>query len=385
MAGKRRRFGNIRKLPSGRYQARYRGPDGLLHAAPGTFRTKRDAERWLVLREAEIHRGEWTNPDRGKVPFKDFATQWIDDRVLKPRTEGLYRSLLRNHLMPTFGRYLLCDITEADVRRWRKERFQVVGQSTVAKAYQLLRSILNTAVDDGLIRRNPCRIKGASTPDTPERPIIPLAKVIEILDVIPPRYRALVLLGTFASLRWGELAALRRCHLDLEAGTVRVVAAVAELDNGTLVEGTPKSRAGRRVVAIPPEIIPDLREHLERFAEPGETGRVFVGVRGGPLRRSGFRRVWTEVRAKVGLPDLHFHDLRHLGNTLAAASGASLKELMARMGHSSPRAALIYLHATQERDKVIAQALGQAFKAAAEPKIANRFGTQMARKIENRG
>lgn len=369
MAEKRRRFGNVRKLPSGRFQARYRGPDGGVYTAPNTFDTKRDADRWLVLREAEIHRGDWTNPDRGKVAFKDFATRWIDDRVLKPRTEDLYRGLLRNHLMPTFGRYLMCDITEADVRRWRKERLQVVGQSTVAKAYQLLKSIMSTAVDDELIRRNPCRIKGAGTPDTPERSMIPLAKVVEILNVIPPRYRALVLLGTFASLRWGELAGLRRSHLDLEAGTVHVVTALAELDGGILVEGTPKSRAGRRMVAIPPEIIPDLRAHLEKFAERGEGGRVFVGPRGGPLRRSGFRRIWNKVRTDVGLPDLHFHDLRHVGNTLAAATGASLKELMARMGHASPRAALIYQHATQDRDKVIAQALGQAFKTAVETTI----------------
>jgi hypothetical protein len=119
------------------------------------------------------------------VPFDGFAEQWIDDRVLKPRTEDLYRGLLRNHLVPTFGDFNLDDIKEADVRRWRKERLGVVGQSTVAKAYQLLKSILNTPVDDELIRRNPCRIKGASVPDTPEREMIPLTKVVEILDKVP--------------------------------------------------------------------------------------------------------------------------------------------------------------------------------------------------------
>jgi integrase len=333
-----------------------------MYAAPTTFQTKRDAERWLVLKEAEIHRGEWINPDAGKVFFDVYATQWIDDRVLKPRTEGLYRGLLRNHLAPTFGGYQIADIKEADVRRWRKERLGKVGQSTVAKAYQLLKSILSTAVDDELIRRNPCRIKGAGTPDTPERTMIPLTKVVEILGAVPERYRALVLLGTFASLRWGELAGLRRAQLDLAGGVVRIVGSVAELDGGKLLEDTPKSRAGWRTVAIPAEIIPDLQVHLDTFAEFGPDGRVFVGPRGGPLRRSGFRRVWNKTRAEVGLPDLHFHDLRHVGNTLAATTGASLKELMTRMGHASPRAALIYQHASLDRDKVIAQALGEAFK-----------------------
>jgi len=387
MAGKRR-FGRVRKLPSGRFQARYRGPDGIDRPAPHTFATKRDAEQWLILKEAEIKRGDWIDPDAGRVPFEVYAKQWIDDRVLKPRTEGLYRSLLRNHLLTTFGSLNVADIREADVRRWRKERLGVVGQSTVAKAYQLLKSIMNTAVDDELIRRNPCRIKGASVPDTPEREMIPLSKVLEIATKIPPRYRALVLLATFASLRWGELAALRRQHLDLDAGVVRVTAALVELDGGKLLEDTPKSRAGWRTVALPAEIIADLRAHLEEFAEEGANGRVFVGPRGGPLRRSSFRRVWNKVRADVGLPDLHFHDLRHVGNTLAAATGASLKELMTRMGHSSTRAALIYQHASQDRDKLIADALGAALKAARagdspgkrQRGTRRRSGTQRARK-----
>ncbi|MEO3811948.1 tyrosine-type recombinase/integrase [Sphaerisporangium sp. B11E5] len=365
MAEKRkRRFGRVRKLPSGRFQARYPGPDGVDHPAPYTFTSEREAERWLVLKEAEIQRGDWMSPDAGKVLFEVYAKSWIDDRVLKVRTEGLYRSLLKNHLVPTFGNYNVCDLKEADVRRWRKERLGVVGQSTVAKAYQLLKSIMSTAVEDELIRKNPCRIKGAGTPDTPERQMIPLAKVLEIMGKVPERYRALVLLGTFTSLRWGELAGLRRPNLDLDGGVVRVVSELAELDGGKLMEDTPKSRAGRRVVSIPQEIIPELRHHLDRFAEQEENGRVFVGPKGAWLRRSGFRRIWNKARADVGLPGLHFHDLRHVGNTLAAASGASLKELMARMGHASPRAALIYQHATQDRDKAIAEALGQALKVA---------------------
>ncbi|TKK80766.1 hypothetical protein FDA94_35445 [Herbidospora galbida] len=139
--------------------------------------------------------------------------------------------------------------------------------------------------DDELIHRNPCRIKGAGTPDTPERKTISLAKVAQLLGASPERYRALVLLGTFTTLRWGELAGLRRDCLDLEAGVVRVVGALVELDGGVLIDDTPKSRAGRRVVTIPPEIIPALREHVDRFAESDKDGWVFVGPRR-PLRRS---------------------------------------------------------------------------------------------------
>jgi len=121
---------------------------------------------------------------------------------------------------------------------------------------------------------------------------------------------------------------------------------------------TPKSRAGRRTVAFPAELVPELRWHLDRFAEDGPRGVVFIGPQGGRLRRSNFRKIWNKARASVGLPDLHFHDLRHAGGTLSAATGASLKELMARLGHSSVRAAMIYQLAARDRDQAIATALG---------------------------
>jgi integrase len=145
-----------------------------------------------------------------------------------------------------------------------------------------------------------------------------------------------------------------------------VVETVAELDNAVLLPETPTSRAGRRKVAFPGELVPELRWHLDRFAEPGERGHVFVGPKGGRLRRKNFRLIWHKARASVGLPDLHFHDLRHTGGTLSAATGASLKELMARLGHSSVRAAMMYQHATRDRDRVIAQALGGLIRQAAE-------------------
>lgn len=361
--GHRRRFGAVRKLSSGRYQARYPGPDDVLRNAPYTFATKTDAERWLSLKEAEIARGEWLDPEAGKVLFRDYADTWISERMLKVRTEALYRNLVRLHLAPTFGNKRLTDIRESDVRRWRKERLDAgTGSVTVAKAYRLLRAILNTAVDDQTIRRNPCRIKGAGKEDSPERAVVPVGTVLDLAEAVPPRHRMLVLLATFAGLRWGELAGLRRCHVDLESETLRVAEALAELDGGQLVDDEPKSNASRRVVAIPSMLVPELRWHLQRFAAPGERGLVFVGPKGGRLRRSNFRPTWNKARESVGLPGLHFHDLRHTGNTMAAATGASLRELMARMGHSSTRAALTYQHATSDRDKIIAAGLGSAME-----------------------
>jgi integrase len=311
-------------------------------------------------------RSDWIDPDLSRVSFRDYAEQWITDRVLKVRTDELYRGLLRNHLLPFFGNVRLGDIDEAAVRRWRKERLDAgplasrpFGPVTVAKAYRLLHAIFTTAVeDDRLVRRNPCRIEGAGKEDSPERDIAALPLVLAVADALPVRYRAMAILAMFAGLRWGELVGLRRENIDLEACEIRVVETTAEPDRGGLRAEIPKSRASRRTVAFPADLVPELRWHLERFAEPGQRGLVFVGPKGAPLRRSYFRPIWYAARSKGGASDLHFHDLRHVGGTLAAATGASLKELMARLGHSSTRAALIYQHATRDRDQAIAKALG---------------------------
>jgi integrase len=180
------------------------------------------------------------------------------------------------------------------------------------------------------------------------------------------RYRALVLLATFASLRWGEVTALRRCDLDLAAGIVRVRSAYAERSTGELVLGSPKSRAARRIVGIPQSLTPALREHLSLFVGPEPEALIFPGAKGGPLRRSNFNKMsaWPQVVRTIGAAGLHFHDLRHTGNHFAAASGASLKDLMARMGHDSERAAIIYQHEAQGADLAITSAIDAHIEAA---------------------
>ncbi len=170
---------------------------------------------------------------------------------------------------------------------------------------------------------------------------------------------ALVLLATFASLRWGEATALRRCDLDLDARTVRVRAAYVERSTGEMLLGPPKSKAGRRVVGIPDAIIPALREHLAVFVKDEPGALVFPGAKGGPLRRGNFNRMsaWPHAVRSIGAEGLHFHDLRHTGNTFAASSGAGLKDLMARMGHDSERAAMIYQHEARGADQRITSAI----------------------------
>jgi integrase len=356
---KTRSFGSIRRLPSGRWQARYRGPDGLLRSAPQTFANKADASKWLALTQAELLRGGWIDPEAGRVPFPAYAAEWIDERPgLRPKTIQLYRYLLRAHLRDAFGSATIAGITEADVRRWRANMLSAgVTPVTAAKAYRLLKSILATAVDDGLIRRNPCRIKGASTETSPERPVLTIGEVYALADAIDPRYRALILLACFCGLRWGELAGLQRADIDCDRRTVRIARQLCEVAGRQPFLAPPKSEAGKRTVSIPSLIMADISSHLGTFTKPEADALIFTSPHGLPLRHTNFRRrTWRAALDATGLT-IHLHDLRHTGNQLVAEAGANPRELMERMGHSTSRAALIYLHSTSARQHHLADAV----------------------------
>lgn len=191
-----------------------------------------------------------------------------------------------------------------------------------------------------------------------------MAQVYAVADVVGPRWRMMVLLGAFATLRPEELAALRRDDVDLDAGTLRISLAAPELATGRRVTGPPKSSAGRRTLILPDFLHLDLRRHIEWFAQKEANGLLFVGEKGAPFRRSSFGRKWRRARVTAGLPaGFRFYDLRHTGNTLASETGASLRDLMVRMGQSSVRAALIYQHSSLKRQREVADALDQRVRA----------------------
>ena len=201
-------------------------------------------------------RGSWVDPRNGKVTLEAYANRWLAHRHnLRIRTVELYGSPLDNHILPVLGRRELSKLSTAEVCVWFADVVQESGlaSTTAAKCYRLLRTILNTAVEDELIVKNPCVIKGAATERSPERPIATIAQVDALATAIDPRWRALVLLATYGSLRWGELTALTRQRIDLQAGTVEVVEHALELSGGTRVLGPPKTDAGTSTpVETPP-------------------------------------------------------------------------------------------------------------------------------------
>lgn len=232
-----------------------------------------------------------------------------------------------------------------------------MSESVAAKCYRLIRAVLNTAVDeDKILPKNPCRVRGADKEEPAERPVLTVSQVFDLASRMPPRFRAMVLLAAFASLRWGEVSGLRRCDIAEDGSWVRITRAFIESTEKGLIVGPPKSKAGTRTLTLPTAVRADIVKHLETYVQGARDALLFTGEKGGPVRRPNFnqRVKWTATVKAMGLAGVHFHDLRHTGNTLAAQAGTSTRDLMARMGHDDVRAALIYQHATNEADQALA-------------------------------
>jgi len=365
MARQRRAGGGVDRLPSGRYRVRIVSPHGR-RLSLGTFATKRAAEAVYARSVTEQADGKSANPSAVTTPTLDaYAPNWVDARLtkrgepLRPRVADLYFTQLRLHILPSFGPTRLARITTAGVRDWNAQLRgpDGPGASTAAKCYRLLRAILTTAVEDGLIPANPCTIKGAGVEPADERPIPTVAQVHDLVEQLPARTRGVALLAAFVGLRRGEIFGLRRGDLDLDRFEI-VISRQRQLDrHGVHLVGPPKSDAGRRLLSLPEVLVADLRAHLDAYAQPGDDGYVFTGDKGGPLAPHVWQHAWEKARAAVGVPEIHLHDLRHLAGTLAASTGASTKEVMYRLGHSTHQAALRYQHATRVRDVAISRAL----------------------------
>jgi integrase len=347
----------VRQLPSGRYQASY-WHDSDRHSAPDTFAAKTEAEAWLSAKETGIKRGQWLNPRAGKVPFGDYTARWLEQQGhLRPRTRELYAYLLRDYLRPTFGERPLSRITVSEVTAWHNE---LAGRrpQMAPKAYRLLAQLMRAATAAGYIVRSPVAVKGAARERVAKRPIPTVAEVDALATAVPERFKAMVLLAAWCALRFGELAALRRERVDLLHGEVIVTETVTELATGERLVGPPKTDAGRRAVAIPPNVLPAVEDHLASVGPAPET-LLFPGADGGFLRRGHFfHQTWTPALRSTALR-FRFHDLRHAGLTWAATQGATIAELMHRAGHASPHAAMLYQHATRDRDHAIAEAMAK--------------------------
>jgi integrase len=323
MAAKRRRFGNVRKLPSGRYQSSYIGPDGVRHTAPKTFRTKTDADIWLSGIETDLTRGEWADNEASKMLLRDWLVLVLDQSpTIGPRWRETCQRNMRLHLAPILS-LPLKSVSPTVVRQWHAQALKGKGgRTSIAQSYRFLRMAMNIAVNDRILIRNPCQIKGAGIIHSKERPVATPDQLVALVEAISPaKYRAAILIGGWVGLRRGEIVGLRRTDVDLDQGVIWVRKNRLELLESPVREDKdPKTTAGKRRVSIPPHVIPALREHMASHAG---TDRVFVGNDGEPLRGNTLYQAFRRARKRVGLDELRIHDLRHTGSTLAEVGGVA--------------------------------------------------------------
>jgi integrase len=328
--------GWIRRLGSGRWQACYRDPSHRVRTK--TFRRKADAERYLTATGADLLRSVWTDPSLGRETLGSYWERWLSraQEAGKPteRTLIAYAELWRLYIGPALGRRPVAAITRADCRavvEAAAERSPWRGNDTL----KVLRRLLNAALDEELIGRNPAaRIQGPAIHQ--EEPwVLTPEEVDRLADEVGERWRAFVLLAAYSSLRWSELVGLRVHRLDLLHRRIRVEEKIGE--HGRLMPGEPKTRQSRRAVSIPEFVAFELAEHLCKYP-PGADSLVFIAPEGGPVRRPHFGRlVWRPATSRAGLKGFPFKNLRHTGASLAIAAGANPLLVAARLGHTSTR------------------------------------------------
>jgi integrase len=318
--------------------------------------------RRLAKIEEDLRLDRWVDPDGGKTPLVDWAWRWFDSWVdLKPKTRVSYASLLRNQILPTFGRRQLSRIRPIDVQEWIAGMQNLdLSASRVRQANHLLGSIMKAAIAEGMVAGNPCL--GARLPRMPRREMayFTAAQVEQIARAIRPPYGVLVHVFAYGGLRFGEGAALRRNDCDLERARVRVDESLADV-NGILHFGSTKTHQQRYVV-IPPFLVAMLREHLADHVGAEHDALVFTSPDGGPLRYGNFaRRFWKRALGDAGLEPTGLHALRHTCATLLIAHGAPIKAVQAQLGHQSAELTLDrYGHLYPDQMDVLAGRLEEA-------------------------
>jgi integrase len=363
-----------------RYDVRYREPGGRPRVK--TWRRRADAERFARQVETDKDRGLFVDPKLARTPLADVAATWLDSNPGKRGgTRDRDEQIVRRHIVPALGERPVGSLTPADVQgtvnAWAKAR----APRTVAREYAVLRAILSYAVRVEIIGRTPCR--GIHLPEaspmrrhvvTPDE----VAKLAAELGGVGG-YGPMAYLGTIDGLRWGEVAGLRVRLLDFTARTLAVTETVVRGRRGKVGFGEPKSRAGRRTLAVPVELLDMLAKHMAKkgLTETDRDALLFTAPSGGVLRYSNWvRRCWYPACVATGVgrmvqddetgkeryEGLGFHDLRRANATELVAAGVDVKTAQGLLGHSESRLTLdLYAQQVTELGEAAAKAMGAKF------------------------
>lgn len=350
------------------FVVRWREPGG--GSRQRTFDTQRDARAFRRTIDGDLAADRYVDPSRTKVLLGEWIEDWAANRVgVRPTTEARNESVIKNHILPSFGDRAIGDLRQRDVQRWVRGLVDAgLAPATVRVCYQVLSAALDAAVDAEQLRVSPCRAIDLPKVRTEEKRFLDHEQVLTLANAMPDRYRTLVLVLAFAGLRIGEAAALRRTNLSLtpDGASIRVAMTAVEV-RGKWGLQPPKTSASRRTVPIARNVAEALRRHLDQFVARGPDALVFTAPAGGPLRVATFRRrVWVPATNVAGLDGLDIHELRHSAVALWISAGADPLRIQRWAGHSSSRVTLdVYGHLFETDDVPVLASLDAAIDLAA--------------------
>ncbi|MFE2925445.1 tyrosine-type recombinase/integrase [Streptomyces goshikiensis] len=357
-----------------RYRARYIGPDGTEKSKSFPDRQKRLAEQWLAHIEADMSRGAYIDPKASRITFQQYAERWLGNHGADPNTGFSMESQLRLHAFPYLGTRPLASFQPAHIRDWvAKLKAAGITGSYARVIYSNVRSVLNAAVDDTLLAKNPCAARSVKAPTVEAKRVTPWTaeRVFAVRAELPERYRAAVDLGAGCGLRQGEIFGIDVDAIDFESHTVRVVQQL-KLSRGKAVFALPKG-GKLRDVPLPAPVADALRAHIKACppapvtlpwdTQAGElvTRRlVFTAPMGNHIWRNMFNSDdWKPALAGAGViaareegeksyasaREHGMHALRHFYASVLLDAGENIKALAEYLGHSDPGLTLrVYAH-----------------------------------------
>jgi integrase len=349
----KRTQGNVRKLASGRFQARYTDPDGRLRTL-GTFDTQKGADSALAAELTDLARGAWTDPALSGVTFAEFAADVFPTYEWKRSTREQHEATMRRSLHPAFGCLPLAKITRQKVDKWWAEEGKRGHPVARRHQYMLLSKVMRTAVDYGYLPTTPCRVPNASRDVAAPRPDFSVEDFAHVVEHLDDRMKLIIWTAFGAHLRVGELVGLQRGDYNPKTGLLRVERQVQEVRGGVQTSTTKTGKA--KAVTVLEPVRSRLDSYLVKNAKL-PSAPLFTLENGKPITRRYVSKHWREARAAAGIIGMRLHDIRHVSLTLVAQD-ATLRELMARGGHTTASAALRYQHASEERDRAVAASAG---------------------------
>jgi len=358
---------SVDKLGSGRWQARYRDPDGKQRKR--TFPRKSDADRFLTTIEHKILTGAYVDPAAGRRTFREYGEGWRTGQPHRPGTAVAVEQHLRVHAYPVLGSRPIAGIRPSEVQAWATGL--PIAPSTTRTVFNTIKAVFKAAVRDRVIAHNPC--DGVALPKVPPRKVEPLTveQVETIVASAPDEYRALLVLAAGTGLRAGELFGLQVRHVDFLRRLLTVEQQVQPRTGHGVHVCPPKTQSSYRTIPLPQVVVDALAGHL-RVYPAGAEDFIFTAPGGGPVVRTSFMQsTWTPAARAVGLPKgSGLHSMRHFYASALIRGGLSVRVVSERLGHANAAMTLnVYAHLWPDDEDRTRQALDELLSTSCAPTV----------------